>query len=151
MSFRRPAAAVLATLLGTALALALAGRVPGTPDRAPDPRPVSALAGAVRATVDRGPDLRVAAARGPARAIPGAAPRAVAPGGERGPSCDPGGHGHGEEPVAPTRAVQDHGQLAAGRPAPEGAWPDRGERVRVPVRGPGQRAPKPVELSVMRV
>ncbi|MFB9589453.1 hypothetical protein [Streptomyces racemochromogenes] len=137
-AWRLRAAATLVLVLGLALALALAGRAPVTPDRDP--------ARAVAAGVDRAP------APGTAVAAAGGADQAAGPAGERGPSCDPGGHGHGRGAgVLPRGGVQEHAQLAAGRYAPEQARPRAASRARVPVRGPDQRAPKPVELSVMRV
>ncbi|MGE7385142.1 hypothetical protein ACQKM2_06535 [Streptomyces sp. NPDC004126] len=140
MSFRpspwtRRAAAGLVLLLG--LALALAGPVRGPVDRGPDPAAVAAPAGAARPTADRGP--------GPGLGV-------AASGGERGPSCDPGGHGQGQGAgVLPRSGGQEHAQLAAGRYAPGQVRPHAPSRARVHVRGPDQRAPKPVELSVMRV
>ncbi|MFJ3879168.1 hypothetical protein ACIPW5_17090 [Streptomyces sp. NPDC090077] len=112
------------------------GPVPGTPDRGSGP---GAVAGSVRgpAVDPGGPARGAAAAAGPAR----------------GPSCDPGGPGPGRGAgVLPRGGAQEHAQLAAAvRQAPERACPYAAYRAGTPVRGPDLPAPKPVELSVMRV
>lgn len=137
-------------------AAAAPGRGAGA-DAGGRPAPAAALAsaGAERLVPDRGPgpgvavglESRAAAATGGSVPGPGAA---AGPGGERGPSCDPGGHGQGAG-VLPWAGGQEHVQLAAGRYAPAQVRPHDASRARVPVRGPDRPAPKPVELSVMRV
>ncbi|MER5571405.1 hypothetical protein ABT083_35295, partial [Streptomyces goshikiensis] len=68
-----------------------------------------------------------------------------------GPACGPGGAEDGIPPAAPPRASAEHAHTPLARAVVE---PDGGGRAlpaRVPVRGPDQPAPGPVELSVMRV
>ncbi|MDK9498722.1 hypothetical protein QEZ40_003923 [Streptomyces katrae] len=154
-------------------AVSAPGQVPaaapaGRPEAGPGPLPVHgparpALAGHLRAAPERGPEQAAGAgpARGPVRAAadrsavavgfgPSAPTGAEEPG--RGPACGPGGQGRGEGAgVLPRAGGPEHAQLAAGRYAPAQARPHDASRARVLVPGPDQRAPKPVELSVMRV
>ncbi|RPF41814.1 hypothetical protein EDD96_5635 [Streptomyces sp. Ag109_G2-6] len=144
---RPPAAALFALVMGVlALVLALAGPVPGTADRHPAPQAVGARAGAASAAA-------APAGAGRAAARPGDGPRAVVAGAEPGPgpACAPGSGGAGTEPALPARAGHEHGSVLVARAVPEGVRPYRAACVQVPVRGPGQRAPGPVELNVMRV
>ncbi|OEJ32941.1 hypothetical protein BGK67_17850 [Streptomyces subrutilus] len=92
----------------------------------------------------------------PAAAAPWAPPpahgaAAASEGG--GPSCAPGPGDHGRPPAVPNRAADpSHAHVpAAGRLSAGRAGDCRAIPVRVLVRGPGQPAPGPVELSVMRV
>ncbi|MFF5701512.1 hypothetical protein ACFY7H_03255 [Streptomyces sp. NPDC012794] len=140
---RAPAAALFALVLGL-LAVALTGLARTAGPLAPPP------AGAeIAVRQDAAAAVPVAhpagAAAGPARET--AAERL--PG--RGPACGPDSPGHGPAPAVPPRPGQDHAAVPPARPAPGGERPDRGECVRVPVRGPDRPAPSPVELSVMRV
>ncbi|MEU3311557.1 hypothetical protein ABZ743_02625 [Streptomyces sp. NPDC006662] len=158
----RPAAVLaLATAL-LAVVFALAGAVRGTADGGPAPSAggvrtgFAAPAGAGEGTAPHGPPspgfLPAVAASpqggdAPARAVA----RAASAGSEPGPACGPGSGRDGVVPVVPSRGGHEHVSVLAARPAPEGVRPYRAECVRVPVRGPGQRALGPVELSVMRV
>lgn len=75
----------------------------------------------------------------------------VAPRADRGPACAPGVQDHGQAPAVPPRGAGEHGHAPVARLAAEpgcGCWT---MPARVLVRGPCQRAPGPVELSVMRV
>ncbi|MGW1770744.1 hypothetical protein [Streptomyces sp. NPDC002104] len=54
-------------------------------------------------------------------------------------------------PALPVRGGADHAQVPAAGAGPEVAGTARVIPVRVLVRGPGQSAPSPLELSVMRV
>ncbi|MGW2678337.1 hypothetical protein [Streptomyces sp. NPDC001436] len=166
----RPAAVLaLATAL-LAVVFALAGPVRAVADTPVAPAGagrtgVAAPAGAGEGAALDGPPSRgsypaaAATPRGghaPARAA-GPAPQGAAfagpafPGSEPGPACGPGSGRDGVVPVVPPRGGHEHVSVLAARPAPEGVRPYRAGCVRVPVRGPGQRAPGPVELSVMRV
>lgn len=96
------------------------------------------------------------AVRAAAPAEPGSAPAAAfafASAGPAGPACAPGSPGRDGVPALPVRAGSDQAQAHAppARPGPEVAVPSRVTPVRVLVRGPGQSAPSPLELSVMRV
>ncbi|MEU3402717.1 hypothetical protein ABZ766_02010 [Streptomyces sp. NPDC006670] len=144
---RRPypwAAAVCALVAGLlSLAVALAGplRAPSATPAAPAAHPGPSQAGVAQAGV---------AQAGAARA--GAVEGGFGAGGPgRGSSCAPGSGGAGTEPAVPVRAGHEHGSVLVARALPEGVRPQRAECVRVPVRGPDQRAPGPVELNVMRV
>ncbi|MFD0354073.1 hypothetical protein ACFVHW_10050 [Streptomyces sp. NPDC127110] len=53
--------------------------------------------------------------------------------------------------MLPRAGGQEQAQLAAGRYAPAQPRPHDASRARALVRGPDRSAPKPVELSVMRV
>lgn len=78
---------------------------------------------------------------------------AFASAGPGGPACAPGSAGRDGVPALPARAGSDQAQSQAppARPGPEVAVPSPAIPVRVLVRGPGQSAPSPLELSVMRV
>ncbi|MFE1789412.1 hypothetical protein ACFW7J_13650 [Streptomyces sp. NPDC059525] len=160
---------MFAVVMGVlAVALALAGPVRGTTDRAPGTRAAAAVAApppAAGIPAERTAPRRAASAwpggrPGPAdeeragrpEAAPGthvAFAGAVPP---RVPSFAPDSGGLGTDPPVPaSRAGHEHGSVLVARAVPEGVRPYRAECVRVPVRGPGLRAPGPVELNVMRV
>ncbi|MFH7598207.1 hypothetical protein WDV06_24375 [Streptomyces racemochromogenes] len=152
--------AVVAGLLGLALALARPAAEPGPAPhttagwQAPSTPSATAWAGAGRPEAGQAlPARAVARHTGRAETRPGDGPRAVFTGAlpERRPACAPGSGGAGTEPAVPARAGHEHGSVLVARAVPDGVRPYRAECVRLPVRGPDQRAPKPVELNVMRV
>ncbi|MFD5146837.1 hypothetical protein [Streptomyces sp. NPDC058401] len=168
MSRNRRLRCVFAVLLGWALlagtfqsaAAPAAARVAAAPTAAVTP---AAVPGVTPAAV---PGVTPAAVPGvtPA-AAPSAAPAPAEAGAARpgavfavsavpaGPACAPGSPGRDGVPALPGRAASDQAQVQAppARPGPEVAAASRAIAVRVLVRGPGQSAPSPLELSVMRV
>ncbi|MFF4327806.1 hypothetical protein ACGFY6_27935 [Streptomyces sp. NPDC048387] len=152
----RPAAVLaLATAL-LAVVVALAGPVRGVADTPVAPAGagqtgVAAPTGAGEGAALDGPPSRGSFAAAASPQGGDAVARAASAGSEPGPACGPGSGRDGVVPVVPSRGGHEHVSVLAARPAPEGVRPYRADCVRVPVRGPGQRAPGPVELSVMRV
>lgn len=73
-------------------------------------------------------------------------------GGEHGPACAPGSGRQWPAPAVPVRGGGEHGQVPVARAVPAGVRvPGTTPPAGVLVRGPGARAPDPVEFSVMRV
>lgn len=110
------------------------------------------LTGTFQAAVPAALAAPAAVAHAPAE--PGSASvAAFASAGPAGPACDPGSAGRDGVPALPVRAGPDqaHAQAPPARTGAEGVAAPRVIPVRVPVRGPGQSAPSPLELSVMRV
>ncbi|GAA0296596.1 hypothetical protein GCM10010302_39120 [Streptomyces polychromogenes] len=132
--------AVVAGVLGLALAFAPAGPGQAAADRDRAPRAQAAQAASAQA----GRTVSAQAGPGVRAVLVEAAPA-------RGPVCAPDSGGPAPAPAVPPRAGQEHGSVPVARTVPEGVRPYRAECVRVPVRGPDQRAPGPVELSVLRV
>ncbi|MFE9566406.1 hypothetical protein ACFYM0_35500 [Streptomyces sp. NPDC006487] len=95
--------------------------------------------------------VRASAPAEPGSSVPVAVFAASA--GPGGPACAPGSGDRDGVPALPARARSDQAQAPAppARPGPEVVVPPRAIPVRVLVRGPGQSAPSPLELSVMRV
>ncbi|MFE2282850.1 hypothetical protein ACFXDJ_01500 [Streptomyces sp. NPDC059443] len=129
MSRPRRLRCVFAVLLGWAL---LAGAFAGAAAAQP-----AAGQGLVRAVGPAGPGSDLAAA--------------FAHADSPGPACAPGSPGRDGLPALPVRAGADQAQAPpAGSPSGVPGRP-HAIPVRVPVHGPGQSAPSPLELSVMRV
>ncbi|MEW2412155.1 hypothetical protein AB0953_00220 [Streptomyces sp. NPDC046866] len=137
-----PRRRVWCLLAGALLALLCAAA--GAGSAAGAAAPVGAAGARTSAAVQAGPE---GAAAVPAAAVVRAADRGA-------PQCGPGPAAPDRDPAVPARAGghTEHGVAAGSRTAPRGGWaPCALPRALVCVRGPDRPAPRPVELSVMRV
>ncbi|MET9465063.1 hypothetical protein ABZY44_09620 [Streptomyces sp. NPDC006544] len=140
---------VFAVLLGWALlvgtfAAGSASATPGSSASAMPASPASAMPASATPVPVAGPGHDAATAEPHPAAFASAA-------GSPGPACAPGSPDRDGVPSLPARSGPDQAQAppAGSPPAVQGR--PREAPVRVLTHGPGQSAPSPLELSVMRV